>query len=112
MALRDFLSDNRAEVLSLCLRKLRQRAPNRSDEDLNADLPRLLDDLIVAMGTTAEDSESPAMRQLSSAAEDLGRQRQRHGYDVALTSLSLGAISDSMGELAASQGLSFEAKDY
>src|SRR4051794_23740799 len=112
MLLHEFLSAHRAELLNLCVDKLRESAPGRSDAELLGNLPAFLDDLIQAMRREAGlpgKSELPAK---SSLAVELGRQRQEYGFELAIASLSFGVVSDSTGELGGRYGLSFEASDY
>jgi signal transduction histidine kinase len=91
--------------------RLRPRAPQRTDDEIRADLPRILEDVISTL-RSGDGAQSAAVSDLSSAAANLGRQRQRLGLDIKLASLSLGVISAATGELAARSALSFPASDY
>src|SRR5215212_6248213 len=111
MRMHEFLSSHSAELLELCVTKLRPLAPQRTDDELKADLPRILEDVISTLQSD-DGAQRAAVSDLSSAAADLGRQRQRLGLDIRLASLSLGVISQSTGELAARMDLSFPASEY
>lgn len=111
MRLHEFLAAHSVELLELCVAKLRPLALHRSDDEIEADLPRILTDVIDAM-RSGDGEQSAAVSDLSCAAASLGRQRQRLGLDIKLASLSLGMISASMGELAGRMNLSFPANEY
>lgn len=113
MRLDEFLSSEREQLLALCAAKLRDRAPDRSSDELLGELPAFFDEITTAIRQRS--SRSPANTEVamgSGPAAELGRQRQAMGFDVALTVLSIGVVSDSIGELAGNAGLSFDARDY
>jgi len=113
MRLYQFLSEKRGEILELCTAKLRDRQPDRDANELLGELPAFLDEVTLAIAReNSRSPEDPSVSMGSGPAAELGRQRRRIGFDVQLTVLSLGVISDSVGELGTNGGLSFDAHDY
>jgi len=113
MRLHEFLSEHREQLLELCTSKLRDRAPDKSSSELLGELPAFLDEVISAISReNSRSPEDPAVALGAGPAAELGRQRKEIGFDVALTVLSFGVVSDAVGELGKAAQLSFEARDY
>jgi signal transduction histidine kinase len=112
MAMHEFLSAHTAELVDTCVSRLRPLAGDRSDAEIKADLPRILADVIRTMRSAEGFANSSAVAALTRHAATLGRQRQRSGFDIGLTALSLGVISAATGEIGERNGMSFTAGEY
>jgi len=113
MRLHEFVSSEREQLLALCARKLHDRAPDRNSNELLGELPAFIDQVIGAIRDQSSHSpERPEVAVGTGPAAELGRQRKEIGFDVAQTVLSLGVVSDSLGELGKRAGLSFDAGEY
>ncbi|HET7541967.1 MAG TPA: HAMP domain-containing sensor histidine kinase [Polyangiaceae bacterium] len=113
MRLDEFLSAEREQLLALCAAKLQERSPDHSSSELLGELPAFVDEITAAIRQrNSRSPENGVLAMGAGPAAELGRQRQAMGFDVALTVLSIGVVSDSIGALGAKAGLSFEASDY
>jgi signal transduction histidine kinase len=111
-SLHEFMSNNREELHAMCVRKVRALSPGRSSEELPNDFGLIIDEIVRALQRDAGLPVSSPLPGNSEAARRHGSGRQHDGVDLAKVSLDFGAISDSMGELAAARGLSFTAREY
>jgi signal transduction histidine kinase len=108
--LHEFLAANRDRLLARVVEKLRERSPGSSDEQLRDGLPEVIDQIVRMLRRAAGlDAGEPKVRE---AGSHVGGRRQRDADDVSLVAFSIGAISDSMGELGKQADLSFHAGEY
>lgn len=112
MTLRGFVSAHRDEILDLCIRKLQLEAGNVSRDEAKGELEGVLDEVILALGDHEEGTRRSPLPERSATACRHGRQRQQLSYSIERISRDFGSISDSVGEIAGREGLSFAADQY
>jgi signal transduction histidine kinase len=106
------MSENREEILALCIDRMRRNAPDRTDEELADDMDTLIDEVVRALARDAGVDTNSPLPGRSETAMHHGGDRQRRGYPIANLAMDIGSISDSVGELGARRGLSFAAREY
>jgi signal transduction histidine kinase len=72
----------------------------------------VIDEIARALARDEGLPESSPLPGKSRAAAEHGRRRQHFGYRIETISRDFGVISETLGELAAREGLSFEARQY
>jgi signal transduction histidine kinase len=110
VTLHEFMANNRAALLATVVEKVRRRAPGRPDEELLAGTGEVLDEIVKSLRRAAgvpDDTPKPDQAGIS-----LGRFRHESFDDISVVAFSIGAISDSLGELGGRQGLRFAAREY
>ena len=110
--LHEFMSGCRDETLGLCIKRMREYAPERSEEELTADFHIIIDEIVRALQQNAGLPAHSPLPGKSPTATKHGGQRQLRGYAIETLARDFGSISDVVGELAANQGLSFDAHEY
>lgn len=111
-ALHEFMAAHRAEVLTACVNRLEAVSPDRSRDELAADLHLVIDEVIRALQEDAGLPVSSPLPGRSPTAAEHGRQRQQLGYEIEKLALDFGTISDSVGALGAERGLVFQSREY
>jgi signal transduction histidine kinase len=111
-SLRAFIASHRDEINAHCVRKLNAEVVGRSGVELAADLGVVLDEIIRALAQDEGLPETSPLPGNSPTAAQHGRRRQQLGYRIETIVHDFGVIADAVGELAARQGLSFEAHQY
>jgi signal transduction histidine kinase len=112
LALHEFLSQNRAEILAMSVQQMKSKSPERQESELAAEFDEVLDEIVRALQVDAGLPASSPLPGKSAAATRHGARRQRRGDAIEKLALDFGAISNAMGSLGARLGLSFEAKEY
>lgn len=106
------MCENRAELEALCLRKIKEKAPERTESDLPDEIRTVIDEIIRALGRDQGLGETSPLPGKSAAAARRGRRRKQLGSTIDKISYDFGSISDSVGEIGHRQGLSFDAGEY
>lgn len=112
LRLHEFIAGRRADVLALCVAKVRERSPERNEVEIAADLEIVVDEIVRAL---QEDDGLPVTSPLpgrSASAGEHGARLQRSGHSVANLALDFGTISDSVGELGAREHRRFNSREY
>jgi signal transduction histidine kinase len=110
--LRAFLAQHRGEIRDLCVRKVQAQWPDRPGAELEADLATVIEEIVHALGREEGLPETSPLPGKSETAARHGRRRQELGYTIEVLARDFGAISESLGELAGREGLSFRAREY
>lgn len=111
-SLRTFMLENREELEELCLVKMKQKAPERTEASLPDELRTVIDEIIRALGREQGLPESSPLPGKSAAAARRGRRRKQLGSTIDKISYDFGSISDAIGEIGRRRGVSFDAADY
>jgi signal transduction histidine kinase len=111
-SLHEFMASRHAELLAMSLDKLRELSSERTHEELAVDMGLIISEITAALQHAAGLPVQSSLPGRSEVARNYGEKRQRSGSDIAHLALEFGAISNSLGELGASQGLSFSAQEY
>lgn len=111
-ALHEFMATNRGEILDHSIAKMASTASGRSREDLATDFASFVDDVIRALQREAGLPAASELPGKSESAKRFGGRRHERAYAIELLPLHLGSVSDTVGEIAARQGLSFPAGEY
>lgn len=96
----------------MCVQKTQATPSQGAAEEPSSDYGLVIDEIVRALQREAGLPVSSPLPGNSQAARKHGEERQRAGVDVAKVALDLGAISDSVGDLAAARGLNFAAHEY
>jgi signal transduction histidine kinase len=111
-SLHQFISTHRDAILASCVGKIQTRSPDRTDEELATDIGALIDEILHGLEREAGLPASSPLPDQSPAAKRYGAEQQTRGYAIQKLALDLGTISDSTGELASHDNLSFSAAEY
>ncbi|WP_394846779.1 HAMP domain-containing histidine kinase [Pendulispora brunnea] len=113
MDLHDFLKSERDTLVGRAVGKVRERWPEQADEILAYHLRRFIEDVVAAIEQPAGPAPSPTSLDIvKPVAAELGKETRRRGASIQALVASFGAVSDQLGELAGSRGLSFSAAEY
>ena len=112
MHLHDFLADYRESILAECSRLLESTPDSPAATGLTPELTIFYDEIVRAMKREAGQAETSPLPGGSEAAARHGGERQQEGFDVTRLAKDFGVISNSIGIVGASLGLSFDAKEY
>jgi signal transduction histidine kinase len=111
-SLREFIATNRDRICDLCVGKVKDGWPERPDAGVRDQLTTVIDEIVRALEHEQGFPVTSPLPGNSPTAARHGRQRQHLGYEIEVLNHDFGAISEAVGELASSQGLSFEAREY
>jgi signal transduction histidine kinase len=111
-ALHEFISNNRREILRLCVQKITEQSPASNEEELAADFQAVIDEIVRALQRDAGLAVDSPLPDRSDAATTHGARRQRGGFAVDKIARDFGTISHSVGELATAAGLGFGGREY
>jgi hypothetical protein len=111
-SLHQFISKKRDAILAMCIGKIQTRSPDRTDDELAADFGAVIDEILHALEREAGLPTSSPLPGKSPTAMRYGALQQSRGYAIEKLALDFGAISDSTGDLASRENLSFSAGEY
>jgi signal transduction histidine kinase len=111
-SLREFIASHRDEIRDLCVKKVRDGWPDRPDAPLREQLSTLIDEIVRALEREQGFPVTSPLPGNSPTAARHGRRRQHLGYKIDVLNHDFGAISEAVGDIASTQGLSFEAREY
>jgi len=106
------MAAHRGEIQQLCVRKLEADGLERAGDEVSDDLAIVVDEVTRALAREEGLPESSPLPGKSLAAAEHGRRRQQLGYRIETISRDFGVISETVGELATREGLSFDARQY
>jgi signal transduction histidine kinase len=108
--LHEFMSANRSRLLAMAVDKLKERAPERSDAQLLDGTPGVFDEIVKALRRADGLPDLPPNAEKAGA--ELGGSKQRDQESIGMVAFGIGAISDVIGGLGASEGRRFDAREY
>jgi signal transduction histidine kinase len=91
---------------------MKKVSPTWTEIDLEDGFGALIDEIARALQRDAGLPASSPLPGTSKTASRHGGQRQSRGYSIPKLALDIGSISDSVGQLAAEERLSFGAREY
>src|SRR6478609_8051286 len=106
MKLHEFMRDHRSEILEVALQKQAEAAPGRAREELAEGLSGYYDELVDALGPSAQTEET---LRGSPRSADIGVLRLARGFNIGQVSSFFGSISDALGTIGTRYGASFAA---
>lgn len=112
VALHQFLTEHRDEIVALCERKLLSMYPDKPSEELLDQIPNFLDEIIKAQRREVGLPEYTPLPRHSEHARHLGHQRFARGYPISQLALDLGVVSDSVGDIATEYQIQFDGRAY
>lgn len=109
-SLRDFMRENRDELLQMAVRKTQEKQDEGSETEVPERLAIVIDEIIGALDEARRGDPTPHGK--SSTAREHGRRRQQLHHSIEKISYDFGSISDAIGDLGQRMGLSFDAGEY
>src|SRR5438046_2925377 len=106
------MAGHREEIHQVCIRKLEEEGLECPGAERVDELGTVLGEIERALGRDEGLPESSPLPGKSPAAAEHGRRRQHLGYRIETISRDFGVIAETVGELAARERLSFEARQY
>jgi signal transduction histidine kinase len=107
-----FIAENREDILRLAVRDMKASSPEWSADELARGFDLLIDEIVGALRREAGLPSSSPLPGKSEVASSLGGRRQAKGYEIAKIATDIGAISNSIGELARRQSVTFASGEY
>jgi signal transduction histidine kinase len=112
VSLHDFIMAHREEVLRLTVRDMKAATPEWPADELASGFDALIDQIIGALRRESGSSSDSPLPSTSDVARKLASRRQAKGYEIAKIAKDIGAISNSVGELARAQDVAFAGSEY
>lgn len=110
--LHEFMAQHRAELLDLCVQKVKRATPDWDEQELADRFSVLIDEVFRAQQQADGLPVTSPLPGRSEAAARYGGRRQMRGYAITNIATDVGSISDSVGQLGAAKGMSFSAREY
>jgi hypothetical protein len=110
--LHEFMAQNRAQILELCVQKVKRATPDWDEGELAERFSALIDEVMRAQQQADGLPVTSPLPGRSETAARHGGRRQLRGYDISNVATDLGSISDTVGQLGAAQGMRFSAREY
>jgi len=109
--LHDFICQHKAEILDICACELKQKYPERDDDDLIDGIPNFIDELIVELQSEAA-SAPGCIEIVAPAASSQARLRRQQGFDLCRVVHDFGLVYEAINTVVLRHGETPAPREY